>query len=72
MENDSAQGIREGTVFRTLLDYGATMAELRIDDLRREAARERLARGATRRTRRHRRAARRVASRGGLHPATAR
>ncbi len=69
MENDSAQGIREGTVFRTLLDYGATMAELRIDDLRREAARERLARGATRR---HRRAARRVASRGGLHPATAR
>src|SRR6266536_6619989 len=46
--HDSAQGIREGTVFRTLLDYGATMAELRIDDLRREAARERLAQGPAR------------------------
>ncbi len=54
---------------RTLLDYSAAMAELRIDDLHREAARERLARGARRR---RRKSARRVASRGGLQPATAR
>jgi hypothetical protein len=41
----------------SLLDFSATLAELRIDDLRREAARERLARSGRprRRVRRPRR-----------------
>jgi hypothetical protein len=51
-------------MIRTLLDYSATMAELHIDDLRREAARERLARGTDRRQRK-------AARRAGRHAHTA-
>lgn len=55
---------------RTLLDYSATMAAWQlIDDLRRETAQERVARAATRR---HRKAARRIAPRRGLHAVAAR